>query len=38
MSEQDPKVHYEEFKVAGEDLVKKIKDLLHEGNIRRVYI
>ena len=38
MSEQDPKVYYEEFKVAGEDLLKKIKDLLHEGNIRRVYI
>ena len=30
--------HYEEFRVAGEDLVEKIKELLHEGNIRRVIV
>ncbi len=27
-----------EFQVKGEDLVKKIKQLLHEGNIRRIII
>ncbi len=29
---------YEEFKVKGKDLVDKIKDLIHEGNIRRIII
>ena len=28
----------EEFKVKGEELLKKIKELLHEGNIRRLVI
>ena len=28
----------EEFKVEGEKLIGKIKDLLHEGNIRRIII
>jgi hypothetical protein len=27
-----------EFKVKGEDLIKKIKQLIHEGNIRRIII
>jgi hypothetical protein len=27
-----------EFKVTGEELLKKVKDLIHEGNIRRVII
>lgn len=36
MSEE--KVRREEFKVNGEDLVGKIKELVHEGNIRRVLI
>ena len=27
-----------EFKVKGEDLLKKIKELIHEGNIRRITI
>ncbi len=31
-------VHYEEFKVDGESLVGKIKELLHEGNIRKIII
>jgi hypothetical protein len=31
-------VHYEEFKVDGEKLVSKIKELLHEGNIRKIFI
>jgi hypothetical protein len=28
----------EEFKLSGEDLLKKIKELIHEGNIRRITI
>ena len=27
-----------EFKVAGKDLLKKIEELVHEGNIRRIII
>jgi hypothetical protein len=41
MSEQaagEQKTHQEEFKVSGDDIVKKIKQLLHEGNIRRIII
>ena len=36
MSEE--KFRTEEFKVEGEKLLAKIKELLHEGNIRRVII
>jgi hypothetical protein len=28
----------EEFKVKGEELVQKIQDLIHEGNVRRLII
>lgn len=31
-------VHTEEFRVKGEELLAKIKQLVHEGNIRRVII
>jgi len=31
-------VRTEEFKVSGDALVQKIKELVHEGNIRRVMI
>jgi len=31
-------VHYEEFKVDGEKLISKLKELLHEGNIRKIFI
>lgn len=27
-----------EFQVKGEDLLKKIKELIHEGNVRRIII
>jgi hypothetical protein len=27
-----------EFKVQGEELIKKIKELIHEGNVRRIII
>jgi hypothetical protein len=36
MSEQ--KVRTEEFQVSGDMLVAKIKELVHEGNIRRIMI
>ncbi len=36
MSEE--KVRTEEFQVRGDMLIAKIKELLHEGNIRRVVI
>lgn len=34
----DERTHTEEFRVDGEKIVSKIKELLHEGNIRRVII
>jgi hypothetical protein len=36
MSEE--KVHSEEFRVNGEEMVGKIKNLVKEGNIRRIII
>jgi hypothetical protein len=32
------KVHTEEFRVNGEELLGRIKELVHEGNIRRIVI
>ena len=32
------KTRQEEFKVAGSQLVEKVKELLHEGNVRRILI
>lgn len=34
----DEKVRSEEFRVNGEELIAKIKQLFHEGNIRRIII
>jgi len=34
----DEKVKYEEFRVDGEQLVSKIKEIIHEGNVRRIII
>jgi hypothetical protein len=31
-------VRYEEFRVDGEQLVSKLKEILHEGNVRRIII
>ena len=28
----------EQYKVAGDEVLKKIKDLIHEGNVRRIII
>ena len=36
MSEE--KVRTEEHKVSGDDLVAKIKELVHEGNVRRIIV
>ena len=36
MNEQRPGP--EEFRVSGAQLVEKVKDLLHEGNVRRIQI
>jgi len=36
MSEE--KTVKEEFKINGEQLLKKVKELVHEGNIRRIII
>lgn len=30
--------NYEEFKVDGESLLAKLKEILHEGNVRRIII
>lgn len=32
------KIRQEEFKVKGEDVVAKVKEIVHEGNIRRITI
>lgn len=37
MSEQQG-TWYEEFKVSGDQLVAKVRELIREGNVRRVYI
>jgi uncharacterized membrane protein len=34
----DEKVSSEEFKISGDALVAKIKELIHQGNIRRIII
>jgi hypothetical protein len=34
----DEKVTYEEFRVNGEALVTKVREIIHEGNIRRITI
>jgi hypothetical protein len=34
----DEKVRTEEFRVNGEDLIAKIKNLIKEGNIRKIII
>ena len=34
----EEKVKREEFQVSGEGLLQKIKELVHEGNIRRLII
>lgn len=39
MSEkQGPKTRREEFRVNGEDLLKRVRELIAEGNVRRIII
>jgi len=34
----DFKVVYEEFKVRGKELVDRVRELIHEGNVRRIIV
>ena len=34
----DEKVKFEEFRVDGEQLLAKVKEIIHEGNVRRIII
>jgi Flp pilus assembly pilin Flp len=34
----DEKPRYEEFRVSGDELLAKAKELVHEGNVRRLII
>jgi hypothetical protein len=34
----DDNTHYEEFKVSGDDLLTRVRELIHEGNVRRVFL
>jgi hypothetical protein len=34
----EDRIRVEEFKISGNELVEKVKELLHEGNIRRIII
>jgi len=34
----DDKTRYEEFKISGDDLLTKVRELLREGNVRRVFL
>ncbi len=35
---EEENIKKEEFKISGEDVVKKLKELVKEGNIRRIII
>lgn len=37
-TKQDTKTNVEEFSISGDSLVPKIKELIHQGNIRRITI
>lgn len=34
----EPKPNYDEYKVSGEQVIAKIQELVHEGNIRKIVI
>lgn len=34
----EPAPRTEEFKLSGEDILAKIKELMHEGNVRRIIV
>lgn len=35
---EEPKTRSEEFKLSGSEVIGKVKELLHEGNIRRIVV
>ncbi len=35
---KDAKTRFEEFKIEGGELVNKVKELIHEGNVRRIIL
>jgi hypothetical protein len=35
---KDTKTRFEEFKIDGGELVNKVKELIHEGNVRRIIL
>jgi hypothetical protein len=37
-NQNQEKTTREEFKVSGDQVIKKVKDLIHEGNIRRIVL
>jgi hypothetical protein len=32
------KIRYDEFEVAGENLLAKVREVMHEGNVRRIIL
>lgn len=38
MTDKEKHTYQEEFKVNGEDLLKRVKELIAEGNVRRVTV
>lgn len=37
-AQQEEKARKEEFKLSGSEIIDKIKELIHQGNIRRIII
>jgi hypothetical protein len=35
---KNPKTRFEEFKVEGGELLNKVKEIIHEGNVRRIIL
>jgi len=35
---KDGKTRYEEFKVNGGEILNKVKEIIHEGNVRRIIL
>lgn len=38
MIETEEKTHVEEFQLSGEAIIAKVKELAHEGNVRRILL
>jgi len=34
----EEKSHFEEFRISGEEAISKIKEIIHEGNVRRLIL